>query len=179
MCVMFTRCRVRLLLARSGLRRFHLLLMMATAVQRVRKRQMTTILMTIVLTSTSTVKVKSQVSTKTFELKSIKYFLWNVGLCVWFVICACYLHSQQCTVCTYIHRNLYSAKNRENKFWGAVEQGLYNGTVSLHLSVRAGLQQCRFAAVNPAGRRYWSIAARPALSSSSGWIWVVPHCQCA
>ena len=28
------------------------------------------------------------------------------------------------------------------------------------------------------GRRYWSTAARPALSSSGEWMWAVPHYQC-
>ena len=36
---------------------------------------------------------------------------------------------------------------------------------------------CRFAAVVPAGRRYGSIAARPALSSSGEWMRAVPRCQ--
>ena len=59
------------------------------------------------------------------------------------------------------------------------EWGLWNGTVSVRLSVRSSmvLQQqtrcCRVAAVGPVGRRYRSIAA----CSSGGRMQAVPRCQ--
>jgi len=36
---------------------------------------------------------------------------------------------------------------------------------------------CRFAAVGPAGKRYRSMAARPALSNNGGLVRAVPRCQ--
>ena len=38
-------------------------------------------------------------------------------------------------------------------------------------------QCCRFAVVGPAGRRYWSIVARPVVSSSGSWMRAVPVCE--
>ena len=52
------------------------------------------------------------------------------------------------------------------------EQGLWNGTVSVRIGIQT--RRCRFAAVSPAGMKYWSIAAAAACG---GRTRAVPRCQ--